>query len=689
MNELDCKYEIIRTVNTKEKYQTKNLWNDNEFSLLRTPLEQRVYSSRLLGKDPHLVMHGGGNTSVKDSLTNLFGEKESVIFVKGSGWDLATIQAEGFPAVRLSPLMKLKELKQLDDLSMMNELRRQMWDSKSCDPSVETLLHAFIPETFIDHTHAEAVLTLTNQPNGEKLICELYGKKVGLVPYIMPGFQLALKCLEIYEQDPTVEGLILIKHGVFTFGNTAKDSYERMIALVQKAEDYLTQKGKPIAASTTKLKDNSLLWATSLRKKFIAQQFPMLVEFEGSSKTLAFVNHPELKRISSQGPLTPDHVIRTKRIPAIFSEIENLESDWSKYIEVYTSYFSENSKGSATKLTMLDPYPRIILVPGTGMFVAGKNAKEITIAKDLYQQTMSAILKAESIGNYQALPAKDIFDVEYWVLEQAKLKLSPKKLPLSGKVVLVTGGASGIGLAMTETFLAQGAEVAVFDNNLAAVSILDSTLNAHKKSGNKSVSLSVDISDRTQVKKALETVCKTWGGLDAVVVNAGVFPASQKLEDISESEWNKSLSVNVSGSLHVVAESLKILKNQNSGGDILFIASKNAVAPGKEAGAYSIAKAAQTQLARVCALEAASAGIRVNVLHPHLVFDTALWSDALISARAKAYGMTQEEYMTNNLLKTKLTSHDVAQTALAMISGYFGKTTGAQIPVDGGSDRTL
>lgn len=672
----------------------KNRWSDEEAGKLKGVLEERVYSSRLLGQDAELVMHGGGNTSVKAEVPDVFGQPVSVLYVKGSGWDLGTIEPAGFPALRMERLHSLRKLSALGDTVMMNELRTSLIDSKSPDPSVESLLHAFLPHRFIDHTHADAILTLSNQPDGEAKLRSIFGDRVAYVPYVMPGFLLAKACAEAFERNPAVEGLILLKHGIFSFGDTAKESYDRMIRLVNEAESFISEEvGESSSAFGVRNEQWKAFWMSAIREECARRKYPCVLRLDDSRETLSFVNHPNAESFSQRGPLTPDHVIRTKRLPLYLSSRtvqersrEELTRAFDKYAEAYDAYFARNA-GRVGSLTKLDPLPRVFLLPGVGVISAGTTAKDAGIVYDIYKHTAACILNAEQMGGYEALPEEDIFDVEYWVLEQAKLKLGSSKLPLTSRVAVITGGVSGIGLSIAEEFLSAGGQVFVMDINTAGVSEATSVLNRARKGGSSFQFLTVDVSDRTQVAQAITKVVETAGGIDALVLNAGIFPPSNPIESISLEDWNRSMRVNLDGPFHILAESLKWMKSR--GGDIIFVASKNAPAPGKGAGAYSVAKAAQTQLARVCALEAAQYGIRVNVLHPHLILDTKLWNDDVLASRAKAYGMTVDEYRTNNLLRTGLESRDVAKATLALVSGAFSKSTGLQIPIDGGSDRTL
>jgi rhamnulose-1-phosphate aldolase/alcohol dehydrogenase len=661
-------------------------------------LASRVHSSRLLGADPSLVMHGGGNTSVKAEIVDRLGERREVLYVKGSGWDLATIEAPGFPAVDLAHLRKLRRLPALGDAEMMNELRTHLLDARAPDPSVEALLHAFIPHRFVDHTHADAVLTLTNQPDGELLVRELYGDDVGIVPYVMPGFELAKRCAEVYERNPRVHGLILLKHGVFSFGDSAEESYRRMIRLVARAEKLVSDRSRPPAVTSAASAPAEALtwWTQEIRSQWLRRGLRGACVADVSPAARRFVDDPRVAEFSQRGPLTPDHVIRTKRLPLLLPtaavtarDAQALSQRLDAFGAEYRDYFARCSANASEPKHMLDQLPRIVLLPGVGVVSIGTSAKDARIALDIYQHTMAVVLSAEGMGGYQALPESDIFDVEYWSLEQAKLALGPKRAPLSGKTALISGAASGIGLAVARELAANGANVVALDANEAALAAAVAELSGAARSGNLARGERVDVTDRASVRAAVERVIAALGGVDIVVVNAGIFPPSSSIESIADDQWRRALSVNLDGAFHLVAECLPWLKRQGAGGDIVLIGTKNVAAPGKDAAAYSVSKTAQAQLARVCALEAGGHGIRVNMLHPHLVFDTALWTPEILAARARAYGMTPEQYKTNNLLKAEITTRDVARAAFALVGGWFDKTTGAQIAVDGGSDRTI
>ncbi|MBI3570518.1 MAG: bifunctional aldolase/short-chain dehydrogenase [Gammaproteobacteria bacterium] len=656
----------------------KSLWNDKEAAQYRSDLERRVYTSRLLGRNPALVLHGGGNTSVKIKEKNLLGEEEMLLYVKGSGWDLETIEAAGFSPVRLDHLLKLAKLKALSDPQMVNELRTHMTRASAPTPSVEAILHATLPYKYVDHTHADAVITITNTDGGLKRIKEIYGDSVVIITYVMPGFDLARLCAERFAADagPQTRGMVLMNHGIFSFAETAKESYERMIELVTRAEEYLEKhKAWSLPMAPTKLaitparKD-----IAALRREISAVAgFPMILAVHNDPASLAFANRKDVGKISQQGPATPDHVIRTKRVPLVGRDVP-------AYVKSYKQYFAKLAPKAKAPVTMLDPAPRVVLDKELGVCTVGRSAKDAAIVFDIYEHTMEIIQRAELLGGWKALPAKDIFDVEYWDLEQAKLKGGGKPPAFAGEVALVTGAASGIGKACVESLLARGAAVIGLDIQPAI-----ETLFKRKDY----LGLKCDVTDEFEIQRALERAVRAFGGLDMLVLNAGIFPAGCRIDALSTHEWNKVMRINLDSNLVFMREAHPLLKLAPKGGRVVIIGSKNVPAPGPGAAAYSASKAALNQLARVAALEWGGDNIRINSLHPNAVFDTGIWTDAVLKARAKHYGLTVEQYKKNNVLKTEVTSRDVAELAAEMCGPLFAKTTAAQVPVDGGNERVI
>jgi rhamnose utilization protein RhaD (predicted bifunctional aldolase and dehydrogenase)/NAD(P)-dependent dehydrogenase (short-subunit alcohol dehydrogenase family) len=657
----------------------RSLWNDAEAARHKTDVEQRVYTSRLLGKDTTLVLHGGGNTSVKVKERGVAGDEEEILYVKGSGWDLETIEAPGFAPVRMAHLLKLARLEALSDPQMMNELATQVTRAGAPAPSVEAILHAILPHKYVDHTHADALLAITNTPGGEKRAREIYGKDTVIVPYVMPGFDLARQCARQFaaEANGGTIGMVLMNHGIFSFGSSARESYERMIELVSRAEKYLADHGAwdlPGAAANG-TPDSLRHDLARLRRDLSALAgFPVVLASHSEPKYLAFARHGDVARLSQQGPATPDHVIRTKRIPMLGRDID-------AYAAAYRDYFNRNASSAKAPKTMLDPAPRVILDPQFGLGCVGRTAKDARIVRDLYAHTIEVILRATALGGYQALPERDIFDVEYWDLEQAKLKKAGAPAVFAGEIALVTGAASGIGKACVEALLKRGGAVIGLDLNPDIARMLSGRADF--------LGLQCDVTSEQDVAKALEAGVRAFGGLDMLVLNAGVFPGGRRIDALATAEWRRVLQVNLDANFALMRECHPLLKLAPRGGRVVIIGSKNVPAPGPGAAAYSASKAALTQLARVAALEWGADGIRVNTLHPNAVFDTAAWTGEVLTARAEHYGVSVEEYKKKNVLNVEVRSQDVAELAAEMCGPLFAKTTGAQVPVDGGNDRVI
>ncbi len=655
----------------------QSLWSEDEAGTYSGELGLRVYTSRLLGRDKTLVLHGGGNTSVKIREKNVFGEEEELLYVKGSGWDLEFIEEAGFSPVRLDYVRRLADLPSLPDPQMVNELVTHMTRAGAPAPSVETILHASLPYRYVDHTHADAILSITNAPNGEARIREIYGDRVVVIPYVMPGFDLAALCAREFGKHAgkNTVGMVLMNHGIFSFGSTARESYERMISLVGEAEAYL-QKHKSWAAGSKASAATGIDAAglTALRRSVSdVAGTPMILSVRENPALLAFAQRPDVARISQQGPVTPDHIIRTKKVPM-------LGRDVAGFAKSYREYFDRNAPLVREKKTMLDPAPRMALDPAFGFAAIGRTAKDAAIVAELYEHSVDVFLRAEGLGGWNALPERDLFEVEYWDLEQAKLRKSGAPPVFTGEVVLVTGAASGIGKACVESFLKRGAAVVALDRNPA----VQTAYTRPDYCG-----IACDLTDANAVRSAIERGVRQFGGIDMLVLNAGIFPPSQSIQDISAETWRSSMAINLEANFLLMQLCHPLLKLAPCGGRVVVIGSKNVPAPGPGAAAYSASKAALNQLARVAALEWGKDGIRINSLHPNAVYDTALWTDEVLASRAKAYKLSVEEYKTNNLLKTEVSSRDVAELAAEMCGPLFSKTTAAQVPVDGGNDRVV
>ncbi|MDH5673246.1 MAG: bifunctional aldolase/short-chain dehydrogenase [Myxococcales bacterium] len=665
-------------------------WSDEEAAAFveryadrcNADLALRVYSSRLIGSDPTLVLHGGGNTSVKTTANDDLGREISVLCVKGSGWNLGDIEPEGLPAVRLETLRALRGLDKLSDEDMVNAQRTRMLDASAPNPSVETLLHAFLPHKFIDHSHADAILSLVDQLDAEQICRQQYGKRLGIVPYVMPGFALSKLAAEVYDKDPEVEGLLLLRHGLFTFGNSARESYERHVRAVSEAEEYCarrrywsTRKSQlPLPAPAYER------LAPTLRGLLGEGERRYVLELRSSPNVVDFVNDSQLEELSQIGCATPDHVIRTKRFPLLLrvgdqqgaALREHIASQLIDYRKNYNEYVSRQMQEKGLVVQPLDPDPRIILVPRLGMIAAGPTPKAAAIAADIYEHTIEVIRNAEAIDRYQALPEGDIFDMEYWSLEQAKLG-KQKPLPLVGQVVYISGAARGIGRATAQAFAAQGAVLYLVDREAGPLRALASELRCRCEV--------IDLTDEQAVRQSVRHAVQCHGGLDGVVSNAGIAPQGA-IDEVSTAELEHSFAINLYAHHWLASEAASVMKAQASGGFLLFNASKAAFNPGAGFGPYALPKAALIALMKQYALELGSWGIRSNAVNADRV-RTELLDSEEVRARAQARGLDVDSYYRSNLLQREVSSRDVAgafvQLALAP------STSSAVLTVDGGN----
>jgi len=675
-------------------------WKDDEAEALvgryaqqgvAPDLALRAYSSRLLGQDPKLVLHGGGNTSVKLRVLDLLGEEVDALCVKGSGWDMANIEPAGLPAVRLAPLLKLRALDHLADEDMVRVQRANLLDPGAPNPSVETLLHAFLPSKFVDHTHANAVLSLIDQPDGEKICREVYDGRFGIVPYVMPGFDLAKKAARIFELDPRVEGLILMKHGIFTVGADAREAYERMIAAVSAAEAHIQKKGtrRVFPAITLPQRVASvadvapiLRGACAVKDERIEGAYRRLIlELRSSPAILAYVNGREVMRYSQTGVVTPDHTIRTKNVPLLVpapdaANLAQFHKDVfaaaKGFIERYRAYFARNNARSDPPKRALDPLPRVALVPGLGLFGMGRTRRDAIVAADIAENAITVITDAEALGRFESLPENKLFEMEYWSLEQAKLGTAVEK-PLAGQIALITGAAGAIGTATARAFRAAGAELALLDRDRKAIEALAQSLDA--------LGLECDVTDDGAVQAAFAQCCAKLGGVDIVVSNAGA-AWQGAIGDVDDKVLRQSFELNFFAHQRVARTAVKVMRAQGFGGALLFNVSKQAVNPGAEFGPYGLPKAATLLLVRQYALECGKDGIRANAVNADRVRSGLLTKD-MIASRALARGVSEQDYMRGNLLGREVTAEDVAAAFLYHATAL--KTTGDVTTVDGGN----
>ena len=655
-------------------------------------LALRVYTTRLLGRDPKLVLHGGGNTSVKTRMRDLNGEDTDVLCVKGSGWDMGQIEPAGLPAVRLDNLRKQRANAALSDEDMVRVQRANLIDPMAPNPSVETLLHAFLPHAFVDHTHATAVLGLVDQENSRDLCDEVYGTRMGFVRYIMPGFALAKEAADVFDADPDVEGLILDKHGLFTFGASAREAYERMIEMVTLAEQRLANNRKsvfvsaqlPNAAGPLAEIAPILRGAAALPDLHIQGAWKRLVlDFRTSDAIRNFTDGADVARYATAGVITPDHTIRTKNWPMIapapdgarlhdFKQAAHVTA--AEFFERYTAYFARNNDRVGGTRTMLDPAPRVIMVPGLGLFGLGRSKKDARVAADLAEAAVEAITEAEAIGRFSPIGEADMFDVEYWSLEQAKLG-SAKAPPLAGQIAVITGAAGAIGLATARAFAAAGAEIALLDIDAAAL------VEAAKSFGGTALSVRCDVTDDASVRAAFDRIAETYGGVDIVVSNAGA-AFQGKIGAVDDATLRRSFELNFFSHQRVAQNAVRIMLAQGTGGCLLFNASKQAINPGPDFGPYGLPKAATLFLARQYALDYGADGIRANAVNADRIRSGLLTGD-FIAERAKARGVSETDYMAGNLLRREVSADDVAQAFLHQALAL--KTTADVTTVDGGN----
>jgi rhamnose utilization protein RhaD (predicted bifunctional aldolase and dehydrogenase)/NAD(P)-dependent dehydrogenase (short-subunit alcohol dehydrogenase family) len=640
-------------------------------------LALRVYTSRLLGQEEALVLHGGGNTSVKSVYKDFFDRPVSVLYVKGSGWDLKTIEKPGFAPLRLDETRLLAERESLSDDDMAAQLRNLLLDQTAPAPSVEAILHAIMPAKFVDHTHTDAIVTLTNHPRGDAIMAELFPDCL-ILPYIMPGFVLARQVAEAVKTRDVSQykGIVLSHHGVFTFSDDARVAYEGMIELVSRAEAYIQQHGAHEHPKADGRLD--LLGLARIRRQVSAVRGRAQLAVADTSPEMAgFAGRPDVAEIATRGPITPDHVIRTKRVPVILEEDVQLDvPEVERFASDYEAYFQRNATDG---LTMLDAAPRWGVWRGRGALAFGSSLKECGVISDIARHTQWAIQVGEALGGWQALPEAELFELEYWILEQAKLGKQGAVKPHQGKVAVITGAAGGIGRATCERLHADGAVVVGLD--------IDPSVE-ERLAGDGLVGRTCDVTDEAQVSQTIDDVVAAYGGLDILVCNAGVFQAGDKVQEIASADWDRALAVNLTAVQRLLSRAIPYLKC-GVGASVVVVGSRNVTAPGAGAASYSVSKAGLTQLARVAALELAEFGVRVNTIHPDAVFDTGLWTDEALERSARRYGMSVDEYKKKNLLGAEIGSEDVAQLISTLAGDAFAATTGAQLPIDGGSDRVI
>jgi len=672
-------------------------------------LALRAYSSQLIGVEPDLVLHGGGNTSLKALTKNIFDEEIPALFIKGSGIDLATIQPDGFAALDLDPLKRLRNLCALSEADMSNQLWLHRLNPAAPSPSVETLLHVFLPHRFIDHSHADALLCLSNQPEGETLLREAVGDAVTILPYIMPGFPLAMQVALAFEKRPNVTGIIVAHHGLFTFYDDARTAYENHIAIVSACERFLkARRPKCLLTPAYRTEESAGRLAARIAPVLRgllakpsgdpdAPHRRLLLDWRADEEVLSFVNSQEAAALSVAGPLTPDHVTRTKPfalfvagpLPEVSEGLRaHLKQAVTDYVARYEAYVSRHTASKSLGGSRLDPLPRVVLIPGAGAFCFGRTKREAVVAADITVHTLRIKALAHAMGGYKPASDEHVCELEYWNLQQAKLGSEADHL-LDGQVVLVTGGAGAIGYGIVKTCMEAGAHVVLTDVDSVRLEHVTQRLEAAHGRG-KARGVVMDVTDEASVQAGFAEACRHYGGVDVIVPNAGIAHVAQ-VADLKTADLERVMAVNFLGTFLTIREGVRVLRAQGLGGNIVINASKNVFGPGKDFGAYSSSKAAGHQLGKVAAIELAAEEIRVNMINADAIFSedevaSGLWA-TVGPERAKSRGLKLDElpdyYRSRNLLRARVTARHVGN-AVVFFACNRTPTTGATLPVDGG-----
>lgn len=684
----------------------ENRWNDADARAFQDKagldpaardLALRIYSSRIIGSDPDLVMHGGGNTSMKAQAVDVYGDLVEVIHIKGSGWDLEVIEPAGLPAVRMAPLARLRGLASLSDEAMVDVQRANLMDSAAPNPSVETLLHAWLPHRYVDHTHATAFLTLANLPEVAAATREIFGDRLTLVPYIMPGFALAKAAAEAYASNPEAEGLLLVNHGHFTWGPDAKPSYDRLIAHTNEVEAWLAdRRPAPLLSAAALAPEARAKQAGDLARLrgALASVLPdsagmPVLDLRRDGATRAFTQRDDLAALAKRGVATPDHVIRTKGHPLLVTQAmleagpEALRAALATFANDYRAYFDRNAPNATSPKTMLAQMPGLVWIEGAGIAGVGASAAAARIAADIGTQTARVMADGERMGGFYPIGEADLFDMEYWSLEQAKLgKGKPPRF--QGKIVLITGGAGAIGLATAKAFAAEGAAIFLVDRDNDALQAALTQL------GRDHGAMACDITQPGAATEAVQACVARFGGLDILVSNAGAAMGGE-IATLPDKTLRDSFELNFFAHQAFAQAAAATFRAQTEGrgtrgagdaGQILINVSKQAVNPGKNFGAYGLPKAATFFLLRQLALELGPEGIRVNGVNADRIRSGLLTED-MIKARSAARGLDEASYMAGNLLGREVEADHVAQAFTALAAAP--RTTAHVMTVDGGN----
>ncbi|MGN6802998.1 MAG: bifunctional aldolase/short-chain dehydrogenase [Ginsengibacter sp.] len=693
------------------KFKNVNyLWDEKvAASLEGDEVALLIYRSNLLGADLRLTNYGGGNTSCKgmekDPLT---GKETEVMWVKGSGGDLGTLKKSGLAALYVDNLRSLKNVYRgiENEDEMVALFNHCIFDLDSKAPSIDTPLHAFLPFKHIDHLHPDAAIAIAAAKDGKKITEELFDGQIGWVDWQRPGFDLGLKLKKCLDENPGIRGIMLGSHGLFTWGDTSYDSYVNTLEVVERCSEYLEEKygkkgpvfgGQKVESlpKEKRLKKAALL--APVLRGFCSSETKMIGHFTDDDRVLEFINSNDLERLAPMGTSCPDHFLRTKISPLVLElspdEVltdsnkikEKITPSFTLYGEMYQDYYEKCKHDNSP--AMRDPNPVVILYPGVGMFTFSKNKQTARVAAEFYMNAINVMKGAEAISEYTSLPRQEAFDIEYWLLEEAKLQRMPKPKPLSGRIALVTGSAGGIGKAIAKKFAEEGACVMINDINPDR---LKGAMEEFKNQFGNDVADSVlmDVTDEDSVKSAFDATCLAFGGVDILVNNAGI-SISKPIADHSLEDWNKLYDILVKGQFLVSRSCIDVMRKQNLGGDILNIVSKNSIVAGPNNTGYGSAKAAQAHLTRLLAAELGIDGIRVNMVNPDAVIaDSNIWAGGWAEGRAKAYGIKVEElpafYAKRTLLNETILPEDIANACFVFVSGLLNKSTGNVLNVDGG-----
>lgn len=682
-----------------------NLWNDTDASLLTEP-ELLQYRSNLLGSDMRVTNYGGGNTSAKIQMDDpLTGEKATVLWVKGSGGDIGSMGLDGFSTLymdKLNQLLPLYRGLEFED-EMVGYLPHCTYNLNSRAASIDTPLHAYLPYLHVDHLHPDAVIAIAASKNSQQLTEEIFNGEIGWLPWRRPGFQLGMDLHKIATDNPHLKGVVLESHGLFTWSNGNKDCYLNSLNIINKAQTWLEKK------STGKAAFGGELFKTLPKEKsqsVVSQLMPLIRgksselqrqigHFNQSDEVLQFVNSNDLDRLAKLGTSCPDHFLRTKIRPFVVAYnpekdniddvIASLDKDIAAYREDYAGYYNRCKRDNSPALR--DPNPVIYLIPGVGMLSFAKDKATARIAGEFYVNAINVMRGADSVSEYVGLPEQEAFDIEYWLLEEAKLQRMPKPKSLAGHIALVTGAAGGIGLATAKRLAKEGANIVLMDIDEDALATAQASLTS--EFGKDAVSsIKMDVTNEEDVIRAVKHCAVAFGGLDIVVSNAGI-ASSAPLEETSLALWNKNQSILSTGYFLVAREAFTLLKQQNMGGNMVFIASKNGLVASANASAYCVAKAAEIQLARCVALEGAPLGIRSNVVNPDAVLrGSKIWTGKWKEERASAYKLStddlEEHYRQRSMLKLNVFPEDIAEAIYFFASNASSKSTGNILNVDAG-----